>query len=206
MTVPLRTHATDLSDDELLLFDFMFDCKTPAHYLMAKAYPDHLNTPYTHGLSDAELEAALDALVACGLVVRSTSCVGAGWVFGLSPEGGGMWERERRPDWSLYVRDSAEFTDQETECVSIVSPSQQTVRQFLTAASDCGLWTPLDEPREDWTTDTDLVPWKELGLLARVRFAAAAERPLTPDWKSYEARRTWWSSISELHRLRRGGA
>ena len=65
---PKRTNATNLSDDELLLFDFFFDKSLSFHHLRIEDYSFHMNCLYSHGLSDADLELTLASLVCRGLV------------------------------------------------------------------------------------------------------------------------------------------
>ena len=60
---PKRTHATSLSDSQLLLFDFLFDTSLSFHHMRAEAYSLYMNCSYSHGLDDAELESTLNKLI-----------------------------------------------------------------------------------------------------------------------------------------------
>lgn len=202
MKLPLRTHATSLSDDQLLLLDFFFDKRASAGFLTATQYKWHMNVLYTHGLSNIALEATLDDFVARGLL-RSDREVDKA-ILSLTPAGGRLWEAERNPDWCLYVCDLHDYRDDDSNFVSFISPDQGTLRRFYTVAVDCGLVTPLEHPKEDWTADPEFIPWKSFGRLARIRFSAAITETLSTDWGIYESRRTWWRSIRELDTLARG--
>lgn len=110
-TLPRRTNATNLSDDELLLFDFLFDQSLSFHHLRIEDYSFHMNCLYSHSLTDADLELTLASLVARGFL----NCrVGKIWrmetrnyvdgkIYTMTDSGGHLWELARRPDWDRYV-------------------------------------------------------------------------------------------------------
>jgi hypothetical protein len=63
MELPKRTNATDLTDNELLLFDFLFDTSLAFHHLRTDDYSFHMNCTYSHSLDDDRLRVTLASLV-----------------------------------------------------------------------------------------------------------------------------------------------
>ncbi len=68
-TLPHRTNATSLSDDDLLLFDSMFPYSVPEDLLRRDSYPAQMNVQYSHALDDHCLRERLHSLMHQGLVV-----------------------------------------------------------------------------------------------------------------------------------------
>ena len=62
MRLPERTGATTLSDDELLLFDCMFDGRVERRLLERDHYSFQWNVPYCHQLDSDRLTDGADAL------------------------------------------------------------------------------------------------------------------------------------------------
>jgi hypothetical protein len=65
---PLRTNATDLSDDELLLLDAMFKFeRISENQFCSDEYSDHMNRRYTHSYADDEYHQAFISLEQRGI-------------------------------------------------------------------------------------------------------------------------------------------
>ncbi|MFN9913353.1 MAG: hypothetical protein ACK53L_12255, partial [Pirellulaceae bacterium] len=97
-----------MSDDELMIFDAIFDCFQDATSLTSFAYPYQLNLPYTHTLDDRALTEFLATALDSGLVWRKTD-IHSGKpyeYYSLSAKGGALWEQERLPDWQRYITTS----------------------------------------------------------------------------------------------------
>jgi hypothetical protein len=62
MQNPNRTNVTELTSDELLLFDFLFDKTLAFHHLRMVDYSFHMNCPYSHGLDDQALLAKVPGI------------------------------------------------------------------------------------------------------------------------------------------------
>ncbi|MEM9942277.1 MAG: hypothetical protein AAF939_11985 [Planctomycetota bacterium] len=105
--LPKRTGDSSLSDDELLLFDMLFDSNASVAQLSSSVYPIHMNCKHNHSLDDGELSNTIDSLLSRQLI-RSVgnSAKSQCTIYSLTESGGLLWERERQPNWSQYVNTS----------------------------------------------------------------------------------------------------
>jgi hypothetical protein len=198
--LPKRTGQTELSDDELLLFDFLFDTWVPFGALVRDAYIVHMNVRYSHRLEDNALRETLERLIASKLVTtwtikrpqhRSIN-------YSLTAKGGRLWEKERQPDWNRFCTS----THLESELV-VTSPSLQTAETFVRAWHECGLDTcDLSQMHHEHRSSEKLVPWKSFTDIYEVHVPYVRDE-LGGDWACYEGKRQWWRSITELDTLRR---
>jgi hypothetical protein len=204
---PRRTGRTALTDDDLCLFDALFDCAERAGMLRRDATAA-CNLPYTHNLDAAELEAALRRLGQKGFVrlrpAKERPDLGP-WVE-LTPAGGVQWELERAPDWNRFCRDSTMPDRDGAWVVRVIAVDEAEGDDFLATAIACKLHAAdLTEARRRWVR-TALVPWQAPRRVVEWRVPLAAETddtsPRFVDWETYQARRTWWRSIAELITLR----
>jgi len=191
-----RRHMTDLTDDEVALFDAMWDGDCAFWMLQRAHYQAVTDLPYTHGLDDLALIETLKRLTERGLV-RSYLYVYAETddrrYFGLTPEGGAFWELERKPDWDTFCYSSERGTRWFVE-----SPSKETANAFAQWAFDAG-WgashrdqlTLIEKPNYRFLTWYDFPVVYELsGVLQPKTYRL--------DWDTYHERRTWWLDIPEL--------
>jgi hypothetical protein len=143
--LPRRSGITELSDDELLLFDFLFDTGVENRFLRKESYPVHMAVRYTHGLDDCQLETTLQSLQERGLIERESridplfdECV----VNRLTPSGGRLWELERRPIWDRFCMDSGwrlSTTDPtRIQFLRVESPTKETCEEFLRLGLETG--------------------------------------------------------------------
>ncbi len=90
---PLRSRATDLTDDELLLCDLVFDCAAHSRSFEQEIYSFHLNCPYSHALGPDALVDRLNDLVRLGIMRKLGSRYGnTGPRYTLSEYGGHLWK------------------------------------------------------------------------------------------------------------------
>ncbi|MGC3969694.1 MAG: hypothetical protein QM775_20890 [Pirellulales bacterium] len=103
MSFYFRTHATDLSDDGLMLLDALFDHGgTPIRLLREVNFRPQWNLPFAHSLSDVELLELLRSYVGRGIVTISDDCDARNYC-AITPLGGALWEAERKPVWDRYA-------------------------------------------------------------------------------------------------------
>ncbi len=195
---PRRTHSTDLSDDVLLIFDALYDGDWTLHELRRESYRQQLNVPYTHSLDLLELEKTLNELVA-GELLETYDDPSGGRRYGLTEEGGRLWELEREPPWDAYCQDQRIPGDDPLEAWVIVKAfSLETAREFLEAADHCGLYAIDPDSWEEGVIEGEtLLPWKCCPIIYTVQ-ASYVEAGGEIDWDSYEQDRTWWRSIGEM--------
>ncbi len=198
---PNRSSRTDLTLDQLLLFDLLFQHRCLEHQLRRDQYAIHMNINYNHSLDDDALHDALLALEERGDATQLQLERGAQWA--LTPAGGLKWELERNPDWSTYCAASVRHSTNRA-VYSVVSPSELAARDFWSAARSSRLW-PDDLPNGRYRviTQHEMIYWRsfpELHVLAAVGRDTLVSKPHIIDWDRYESRRTWWCGLSELVR------
>jgi hypothetical protein len=201
-SLPARTKRTSLTDDELLLFDFMFDVFVPFHVLSREAYRIHMNVGYTHRLEDDELRRTLHGLQRRKLVRRKR---GRGdWCYGLTAHGGKMWTLERRPVWSKYVSAWVSSDDSGTEFwLEISSPSTKTAEAFLATATETRLYFPFGAVHQQHRGRSRLLYWKTFPRITLLKVRTnEVDLPKT-DWKRYAKERIWWRFVGEIQALKR---
>jgi hypothetical protein len=194
-----------LTDDELILFDALFDTADRLGMLRRERFADH-NLPYTHDFDDKELERAVRRLGNTGLV-RIRPAVDrpdlGPWV-DLTVAGGTLWEIERLPDWARFCRTSSEPDARSGRWeLSIVATEEPVVDDFSETALACGLYAfePGDMRRR--LRRSRLVAWlaERRVVEARVPLAPESNAGGRVDWGLYEAQRTWWRTVPELATL-----
>ena len=210
---PRRTNATNLSDDELLLFDLLFDKSAHFDQLRSDVYPFHMNCSYSHCLNNADLELTLASLEARGLL----NCrVGKIWridirdyvdgkIYALTESGGHLWELERLPDWDRYLTTSQWMLGTNNRgMIRIVCPNEEIGRLCMGAMFAAGLIAPIGRIRVRNIWDAMLLPWKTFGKVKSIRCKTSANvnDAMFPSlWNVYNARRCWWRDIAELDTL-----
>ena len=200
-----RTGRTRLDDDELMLFDALFDVWVGPDSLRRQHFREFSNLPYEHGLDDTALERTLSRLRAAGLVRRRRTHVAATgrvmvWL-GLTAKGGALWTRERRPDWARYCTDASWPTRGADRWVlSVQSPRLGTARAFLAAATECGLYDA--DPRHAVVRRRErrpLIPWRVFATVYEIRVPLRGSSGVVPYHAvEYDRRRFWWSTVAEL--------
>lgn len=203
-SLPARTGRTSLTDDELLLFDFMFDVFVPLHVLTREAYPIHMNVGYTHQLEDEALNLTIQNMQERGLI-RSRRARGR-LGFTLSPQGGRLWSIERQPLWKKYLRAEGGYAGAAREkaygdcqLLVIASPTKAVVNAYLSSALQAGLHVALGEFRAGVRDSFRLVPWKRPSRVYTMR--GLVKDPPQVQWALLEQHRCWWKNVSELATL-----
>jgi len=201
---PNRTRTSFLSDDELIVFDAIFDCFQDARNLTSFAYPYQLNLPYTHSLADDELSEFLADSVTSGLVWKKTT-VHSGKPFeyySLSSEGGVLWEQERQPYWDRYVTTSQrQLGVFPSGSQRVTGENESICRQFAGALFAAGLVTPIGRIRTRTTYNVRLVPWRDFPRVCLLRFPTkdgVYDSLQFTDWDVYNASRGGWRSLAEI--------
>jgi hypothetical protein len=160
--LPTRTGNSDLSDEELLLFDMLFDSNATAAQMSSTNYPCHMNCGYNHSLSDADLSCTIDSLLSRNLIrLIGNSSDSTAPIYSLTESGGERWEVERRPDWNRYVTtlQSGPGTHLMGSIVALCV-EEAAGRKCLGAMFAAGRITPNGLIRCRWTCDKRILPWK----------------------------------------------
>ncbi len=205
-----RTNQTDLTDDELILFDVLFDSVVPINALKSgEEFLSEFNCP-GHDLDAAELKAAIEKFVGIGVMrLNSIPVPKTGQrvaSVGLTEKGGLLWERERAPIWEKYVSDCSSDETGFWE-LSVYSPSLEIAREFVEASHECHLYE-LKNPGDlkilgiDDKKRGNLIPWKTFDKLykisSRLSDAMHTENSPPTDWETYREKMKWWRNVEEL--------
>ena len=152
--LPKRTGATDLTDDELLLFDFFWQWFVPRHSLDSESYSLHMNVAYTHGLNSAQIDDVLKNLLERELITcRKTSHQ----IYTLTPRGGALWESERQPVWERYISEPGSHNDKR---LSVVTLNEALGRCYIGAMFSAGLIVPTTRIKCRPLKQCRFAPWK----------------------------------------------
>jgi hypothetical protein len=202
MCLPRRSGITQLTDDELLLFDFMFDTLLERRFLERDVYSFHMNVPYSHKLDSEQLRETLLRLAAQGLVAATTQGNVLRW--SLTHLGGSQWELERKPCWDAYISGASERTLRTgRNAIMVLSPNQATAEMFWDIGLETRLWRVGSEQRRYWRIHNHrLIPWRDFSAI-HVLAARDSSYCDETDWEAYDAKRTWWRNIRELDSLLR---
>lgn len=196
--LPLRTGSTGLSDNELLIFDFLWWIHVPRHCLYSDVYSVHMNVAYEHSMSNEEVDDTLQRLHEGKLITKRYESPES---FTLTPAGGLLWESERRPNWQTYVSECGTHNE---ERFSFVVLDKNIGRLFVAGMTAAGLIVPTNQVQSRTIYNHWLTPWKRVSAAELVRVHVRGEDPLQfPDWDVYESCRIWWRSINELDALNR---
>src|SRR5688572_7318915 len=160
--LPRRTHQTELDDDALLILDALFDRDRTLHELRRTQYAESVGVNYTHNIQLLQLEKFLADLVAMGYMVRHEDDDSGGQRYGLTEEGGRLWEMERTPEWDKYVRDDTLTGKSGRDAwVVVKSPSLDVAQNFLEAAVHAGIHSIDPSSWQESVAEGEmLLPWK----------------------------------------------
>jgi hypothetical protein len=195
-----RTHATSLTDDELILLDCLFGCGAPAQFLRREGFEDMWNFA-SHSLNDDDLRKTIKRFVSCEfLEVRKHA---DGSFLCMTARGGREWEAERLPVWHRFAGDGGGDFEMEPgkSHVTIRATTPQTLDDFWTIGREIGYFTEPSGLIERTTVkDAFLVPWK---CFSEAFFLSAVlkPRPWHVDWPEFNRRRTWWRTVNEMDKF-----
>src|SRR5205814_6600893 len=98
-----RTGQSSLTDDELLICDFIFRSWTSLSLLYADDLHEAFNLEYSHSFNRLEMDAIMKALIDGGIIASEKRRGGPFAPFvSLTDKGGALWEKERMPVWDAY--------------------------------------------------------------------------------------------------------
>jgi hypothetical protein len=200
---PKRTHSTDLTDDELILFDVMFDSRVEFKLLRRPGFTARFNY-HCHNLDDEQLSATLQRFLDSGLLttVRFKDKIG----FQLTPRGGELWERERLPSWERYATERYGEWRNGKPFVAIRVAAQQTRDDFWRIGCDVAMFThTTGRLRKAKIKNHELIPWKQFDAVY-VTIATLDDSFSVEDWRALEERRTWWRRVREIDKFWDSGA
>jgi hypothetical protein len=100
-----RTHSTDLTEDELLILDVMFECSVTYPMLRTCNFVPRFNAR-PHRLDDETLKSTLVSLERRGITDVDDCMLRGHHYISMTPKGGEHWASERQPKWDRYCTDT----------------------------------------------------------------------------------------------------
>jgi len=192
-----------LTEDELILFDVLFDKWDTLESLFPENFSTSHNLPYRHSLDEGGVRGVVESLIQRELIQRRTerrSRRDITWLT-LSAAGGSLWALERQPVWERFCTDSSWPSDNDDGIwtLSVRSPSVETARAFLNTATSCGLYTVGTAQQPIVTTSPDeLIPWRTFEVVHELRVPVSSPVTTFIDWDQYQRDRFWWRDVPEL--------
>lgn len=195
---PIRSGATDLSDDELLIFDALWWIHVPLHFLYSSVYSLHNNVAYSHSMSDDQTDETVQKLLDRKLIRRHEDSSDA---FTLTELGGSLWETERSPNWRTHISDNGSYNQKR---FSLVALDETIGRLYVAGMFAAGLIVPTSQIKCRTIHDYWLTPWKRVPTAKLIRVSIRGHEPFQyTNWNVYEKSRVWWRDINELNTLNR---
>lgn len=193
--IPRRTNTSSLTDDELILFDVMFDAWVPFRLLRREIFSAQWNVKRPHSLSDAELRQTVERLVTSKLL--RTKSRDTHKYLGLTQEGGQLWETERLPTWHRYATERHLETPSGKDLVTITATSSRIRDESWDIGRAVGMYAhSTGRVRTALIKNHELIPWKSFPNLY-VLVAVVDDWFPSTDWKAFEVKRTWWRTPRE---------
>lgn len=190
-----RSKKTDLTDNELILFDAIFDGDCSFEMLTKDNIREYGHLPYAHDLDDDALQALLTELVDKGLlrtfVYAYADDTDDTDYYGLTQKGGDLWEAERNPDWERYIYTRQYFED-DLRIWAVESVSLNAAQNYLQVAREGGFGAP-DEVTLVRKPNHLFLPWKTFPLVFELYGEASEDLSFAMPLK-------WWRTIPDLLR------
>ncbi len=203
--LPYRTSATDLSDDELVLFDAFWDGGTDVDLLHGDFFHEQWNLGYKHSLSEEGVRETIRSLFGRGLIrlwkkprrERKRMCVE------LTRLGGEMWSAERCPVWSRWAEESHPTTRRGKHALQLRALSHDALQNLIEVGTEACLWE-LGNARTRFRRIANyrLVAWapaRELHIMYAI--GVVEDSDLDCDWELFERKRLFWRGVQELQKI-----
>lgn len=204
-TLPFRTNATYLSDDELILLDILFQWGSPASLLRRKHFHAQWNLGYSHNLDDDQLRCRLRWLCEHGVLTverDERKCLQ------ITQHGFELWSQERCPVWEQYCMDRYGATLRDRTMITVVAVSPKIRDDFLKLC-------PLEPARRRTATIADygLIRYRSFDHLyvgvatwqENVDFALEDTidygQLLRDHDAAVERERSWWGFVPDLQKF-----
>lgn len=200
-----RTGVSGLTDAELELLDAVFFRYGSRAVLSAGVFSGQYNRP-CHGLSDHALQAVLDRFEKEGWTAGhdyASAWSASDRTVEMTPDGGRIWESERRPEWNRYVMDTGggwTCTKPTRHRVAIYGFSPNVVRAFFDIGSSCGFFGVSAGPTRTAVASRQFVYWRPAQPVYLLSSWIVSGNTGV-DWPSMEERRCWWRFSDEIGKL-----
>ncbi|MCP4353788.1 MAG: hypothetical protein GY795_50725 [Desulfobacterales bacterium] len=206
-----RSFHTTLTDDEVIIFDVLFDRSVPLRNLEGgKEFEYFFNYP-SHRLEIVQLTDTLNKFINEGFMKTNIIayeklkklCV----YIELTEKGGKIWEKERTPNWENYIIDYQIRNEiKNKEELYIYSLSLIVAEKFLNTAHKSKLYKMKNPENKSISkidgTKLGYIPWKKFSELYEIKTELSERVYINGhpgiDWDIYWHEIEWWRDVSEL--------
>lgn len=156
-------------------------------------FGEAFNLGYSPQLEDDQRLALINSMRERGILEETRT--GKRWdpCISLTPASGELWERERRPVWEAFLRDSWRV---QGGTMTIRASRKEIAEEYVAAGNDAGLFETRGTPEIRSENDMEIVPWRRARVVELTLQLFKSPRAL--DWAIYESRRIWWKSVPSL--------
>lgn len=205
-----RTGKTKLSDDELIIFDAVFDSSCSIDQLKRKGFDERFNFPYKHSLNDKDLIDCLDNLKSQNLVRIKAEINSKKSFVELTAKGGKLWEIEREPIWEKYCEGwtYSPYREENKLLLEAVSPSLETLKDYLKVATEINLFGIGKDYKIEFASEKRKfivgLNWKRFPELHFATLTGNYEEkiPTKNEWDYFYENLNWWGNVHELNILK----
>ena len=202
-----RTHSTDLTEDELLILDVMFECSVTYPMLRTCNFVPQFNAR-PHRLDDETLKSTLVSFGRRGITDVDDGMFRGHHYISITPKGGELWASERQPKWERYCTDSYPATIRGRTIMSVKCTTSWVRDDFIRLQPEYSART-----KSATISDIGLVHWRDFGKLYIGLASYAEPSKRTPDefyeWlprhqahiERVEKERSWWRTVGELQKF-----
>lgn len=205
-----RKGKTKLSDDELIIFDSIFDSSCSIDQLRRKGFDERFNFSFKHSLKDKDLSICLKNLELQSLIrIREENDSKKSFVE-LTAKGGKLWEKEREPIWEKYCKgwSYSPFKEENKLLLEAVSPSLDTLKNYLKVAIEINLFGIGKDYEIEFASEKRKfivgLNWKRFPELHFATLTGNYEEriPTEKEWNYFYENLNWWGNVHELNILK----
>ncbi|QDT10968.1 hypothetical protein K239x_29610 [Planctomycetes bacterium K23_9] len=199
-----RTHATELTDAELILFDIIATRGGTRRYFHPDVFPLQYNYP-SHGFTPNDLSAALNRFEASGWATGSDFIdrhSKSDREISITDAGARLWESERQPDWSRLVMEwyGRSRPNTERHRVSVLGHSHAICQRFFDVSCECGFFDYDLGPVVSRMANRKLIYWRPVQPVYLISGWLNSWHGRA-DWEHFQRERVWWRFADEIGTL-----
>lgn len=204
-----RTYSTELTEDELLILDVMFECSVTYPMLRTCNFVPQFNAQ-PHSLDDETLKAKLNELKRRGITRGEDHKFRGHHYLSITPKGGELWAAERQPRWDRYCTETYSETRVGRTIMCVTCTMSWVRDDFVRLQPEYPART-----RSSTIDDVGLIHWRDFGTLYVGLASYVKPREWTPEefdeWlpkhlahiQRVEKERSWWRTVNELQKFAR---
>lgn len=154
-----RTYSTELTEDELLILDVMFECSVTYPMLRTCNFVPQFNAQ-PHSLDDETLKAKLNEPERRGITRGEDHKFRGHHYLSITPKGGELWAAERQPRWDRYCTETYSETRVGRTIMCVTCTTSWVRDDFVILQPEYPART-----RSATIDDVGLIHWRDFGTL-----------------------------------------